>query len=244
MGTPSRGEPLCALPVRVLSLKRRESATVLFLGCYRGVWTHYAGGQTILCPGPDRCTLPGHGRLKRFWKGYAAGEIWREKEDLWLPVIVEITSTLEERLRGRTLRGEVWTLTRKHGKKATTPLLGEFLTTIGPPILSPAFDLEAPLKRFFGVETLGPDVENPAIPQLCLPPVRRPGPPDPLAADVSVAESDQREAWRLWQQERDVRHGNVPPAGSPMPSVNGKPKTPTRAPDEASGNPTDRPSAG
>jgi len=96
-------------PVRVVSVPIEIPLVVRFLGPVMGLETHWKSSRTIPCPGVDTCPPALH-RLGTIWRGYSAAESWDDAAHVWRPSVLEVTECLEETLRGRDLRGEVWAL--------------------------------------------------------------------------------------------------------------------------------------
>jgi hypothetical protein len=135
-------------PVRVLRLEDDQAVTVRFLGGYEGTLTHWVQGHSIPCIGEAQCPLSVH-RARTLWKGYAPVEWWSEGQRVWYPAVLEITEGLEEVLRGRSLRGEVWHLTRPKVRRESNPVLGAFCERVDATALPAAFSLLAVVERFF-----------------------------------------------------------------------------------------------
>lgn len=92
----------------------------------RGFFTHYVRGRSYYCPGRD-CTCQ-HSRIMRVWKGYLAAEQYEQRQNLWLPQVLEVTEFLELDFRGRFKRGQVWSIERLTEKKGhTNPVTGKLL---------------------------------------------------------------------------------------------------------------------
>lgn len=153
--------------VRVLRVDPGEPTVVKFLGKLQGLITHFSKRTgSVWCPGPEECPTATH-RLGPDFKAYAPVEVWLEKEQVWRPRVLEATANLEQYLRGRRLRGEVWSLARRNEKNPKLPadkysaVVGAFCERIDDDQLSPEFAIEPVLKRFFGEPRLVLGAVNP-----------------------------------------------------------------------------------
>ena len=179
-----------ANPVKVRSVPLAPPITVKFLGPLRGMLTHWQRGHSVPCDGPEKCPSSIH-RSGTFFKAYAPVEEWISHLGRWRPFVLEATAHLEEYLRGRLLRGEVWLLSRDEGEKATRAVLAAYLETIPEVEVSPAFDILPVLQRLFNRLDLLLDVPNPTprpvvLGDVAAPPPHIPTdllPPPPVAED-------------------------------------------------------------
>lgn len=170
-------------PVRLLWVPSGPTISVLFLGGYRGMLTHYYQSRPRPCLGETACPADRH-RVPVVWYGYAPVELFRPESLLWVPYVLEITAHLEGRLAGRQLRGEVWQLRRREGKRKTAAVEGEKKDQFADAETSPCFDVLPVLQRFHREDALILDVANPARPMTHLPSaVRRPPQIDPAPVD-------------------------------------------------------------
>ena len=108
----------------VLRIGAGESVILRMLSpSYKGLFTHYIKRRSQYCEGKE-CAC-GNQRVPRVWKGYLAAEEYVQKQNLWLPRILEITEYLELDFRGRYKRGQVWQVKRLAEKKGeTNPVTG------------------------------------------------------------------------------------------------------------------------
>jgi hypothetical protein len=86
-------------------------------------------------------------------------------------VVVQLSSNLEQQLRGRVIRGETWGLTRQAHKFDRGPITGDFLTVQASEDLDPPFAVEPTLMTVYGVTWIPPHQDNPFPDRLILPPV-------------------------------------------------------------------------
>jgi hypothetical protein len=147
-------------PVHVLRVDSGAPAIVLFLGPLMGHMEHWVSRGTLPCYG-ERDVCMNHAKGRLLFYAYAA-VLWHDvrtgKPDPW---ILQATACLEEQLRGRDLRGEVWCLTRDPEAGKNGELSGQFVEKRKPDNLPAEFDIIAPLKRMFQVRKLNIPVANP-----------------------------------------------------------------------------------
>jgi hypothetical protein len=79
----------------------------------------------------------------------------------WDPWVLQITSNLEFRLRGRELRGERWNLWRDPGRGKTGEVCGEYLDRVAVEKLPPSFSIVTPLQRTLATVQLFLGAPNP-----------------------------------------------------------------------------------
>lgn len=206
--TPSR-KP--SSPVQVLSVPVNLPVCVRFLGPVLGLDTHWRSGRTIPCPGPDECPVSLH-RTALIWKGYGPVEAWESSCRHWRSFVLEVTESLEEDLRGRDLRGEVWQLHRMQKSGKTDPVAGIFCERLPEHSLSKTFDIVPVLLRLFHVPRLTLGTRNPMPPKVVIEPVE--GNPPNLPLELQQAEKpqdagrkmeDARELWRRLREEQSRR---------------------------------------
>lgn len=166
-------------PVKVISVPQGTGIYVKFLGNLRGLLTHWKSGRTVPCSGDDTCPITLH-RTAKIFKAYAAVLEWRPDVQRWRPAVLEATANLEEYLRGRKLRGEVWILAREKEKEKTSPVKGAYVETVIEPSLQDEFAIEDVLCRLFNVNCLNLGVPNPLPKKIVLQDVLDPPPPVPL----------------------------------------------------------------
>lgn len=170
---PSRVEA-----VRIIDLQPGVPLTVRFLGPCLGMIAHWHSGRSHPCPGPADC-LPAIHRCRSVWKGFAPGESWDETRRLWFPGVVPVTEALEEVLRGRTLRGEVWVLARHVEGRKALPVTGVYCERQPECSLSPVFDITPVLLRAFHVPSILLGIPNPVPAKLEIGPSAGPAPQMP-----------------------------------------------------------------
>lgn len=223
----STGSRSSSSPVHVLSVPENIPVTVRFLAGYQGLDTHWRSGRTIPCPGPDECLSSMH-KSGIIWKGYAPVEAWEELGRLWVPFVLEVTESLEEQLRGRDLRGEVWTLFRVQKNGRTDPVAGIYCERLAEGKLSPAFDVKPVLLRLFHVSELRLGRANPLPPKIMLEAVAGDAPNLPAElVEMSTPQNDPEKvkaAADLWRafKERGYRQPGEPDQGSKPADKNGQ----------------------
>lgn len=179
--------------MRLLRIGSVGNFVVMFLGRYWGHKEHWARKRSEPCLGPS-CP-PGRHSLRTVYYAYAPAEVWDGASNLWSPVVLQISSNLEEVLRGRTLRGEMWFLRREVEGDRNSALTGHLLENADPSSLLAEFDIRPVLERVMGEAGLCLDVTNDRPGRIILPTTQRPGPdlsrftaapadPPPLDEDV------------------------------------------------------------
>jgi hypothetical protein len=154
--------------VRVLAIAANVQYTIRFLGPYEGLLTHWVRGRSVPCEGPNTCPIAIH-RCRTVWKGYAPIEQWDQVTECWWPAVLEITEALEELLRGRKLRGEVWLVGRPQEGRRPAPVCGVLHERCQESALPPPFDVTPVLLRFYHCSTLVLGVINPIPSRVVLP---------------------------------------------------------------------------
>lgn len=192
------------LPVQVLSVPAESPIAIRFLGAIYGLNTHWHSGKSVPCPGAQECPLPVH-RSRMLFKAYGPVERWEATHGVWRPAVLEITENLEERLRGRDLRGEVWVLSREDAKAKASPVIGAFCEALPHAEVSAAFDIVPILCRFYHVQTLALGAANPIPPKVFLEAVE--GPPPNLPPELQPAkarEASPEETERIRKQLQEA----------------------------------------
>lgn len=212
--SPSSASPQPSA-VRVIDIPANVPTTVRFLGGVSGLIVHWNGKRSLPCPGPADC-LPAVHRLRSVWRGYAPGECWDSNRQLWIPGVIPITSALEEQLRARTLRGEVWVLSRMQDSKKQVPVQGLYCERQSEDVLSACFDILPVLQRFYSVPTLVLGVLNPTPAKVLLEPAAGPAPnlpaglqppaeAPPTPEEIARFREGLRNRWKQTGQPADAR---------------------------------------
>jgi len=203
-------------PVRVLSVPEGIPIVVRFLADVVGLDTHWKSGRTIPCPGVEECAPTVH-RLGVIWRGYSPVEAWEASKGVWRPWVLEVTEALEERLRGRFLRGETWSLHRTEQKGRTSAVIGVYCEKTAPDEVRPAFEVEPVLRRIFHCGSLRLGTRNPLPPKIMLEAL--PGKAPTLPADLAQAGTgneeakDREQAFEMWKRFRSregAHNGQMP----------------------------------
>lgn len=187
MSQQRQGHGASREPVSVQPVPRVGELSVLFLGPYQGLITHWHSGRSWPCAGHDDCPSTIH-RARSVWKGYAPVLVWDGPAQLWRPRVLELTEVLEEQLRGRNLAGEVWMLYRAEGGRKSARIEAVYLQRWARADVPQPFDVTPALQRFYHVQQLLLGVPNPLPAKLLLEPCVGPAPKLP-EIPASAAES-------------------------------------------------------
>jgi hypothetical protein len=229
---------LSVKPVQVKSVPACPPITVKFLGPLRGLLTHWQKGHSVPCDGAEQCPTSLH-RSGTFFKAYAPCEEWIPHLGRWRPIVLEATANLEEYLRGRTLRGEVWMLSREKEADRQSPVAAAYLESLPDGKTSLAFDIKPVLLRLYNRTDLVLDVANPTPSRIILPEVVAPPPsiPADLQPPPPIEEDpDQREKLRKILEEGRRKFGPPPSTRSTAGHNGQKPSPAGSAGNGATGN--------
>lgn len=169
-------------PVTILSVPIGPPTFVHFLGQLHGLMTHWTRKGSVPCDGDGKCAPSLH-RTAKIFKAYSAVLEWMPGHNRWRPRVLEATSNLEEYLRNRKLRGEIWSLQREDEKNRQSPVEGAFIELREDPNLPLEFALEDVLCRAYNVTRLLLDVTNPMPARIFLEEI--PGAPPVIPADLA-----------------------------------------------------------
>jgi len=207
--------PSASAPVTVLAVPERLPLVVRFLGPVRGLELHWHQKRPVPCAGAADCPQSIH-RTSIIWKGYAAVQLWDPAAKLWRAHALAVTSHLEERLRGRDLRGEVWSVWRDGERGKNDPVYGVLCERLDPSTLTPAFDLLPILLRLYHVRSLRLDIPNETPARIVVAPTADAPPhiPADLVPEVEGSESpeDRERLRQLWRELRAGIAGTGKPA--------------------------------
>jgi hypothetical protein len=112
---------------------------------------------------------------------------------------LEITESLEEVLRGRNLRGEMWHVCRAASHKKSAQVTGIFYSVREEPELLVSFDVVAPIQRLYHSTDLDLGIANPLPAKVMVPSVSCAGPTpqqETSRADEKPPTPEQVEALR------------------------------------------------
>jgi len=189
-----------ASEVRIATPKHPATIAVRFLGPYVGIITHWHAGRGKACPGKETCPRPVHS-ANTHWKGYAPGQEYDAFLKHWVFKVIEVTAALEHHLRGRTLRGEAWSLMRDPQKGDRGEVLGVYLETFD--TVPPPFDIKPVVQRCYGQLDIQWDAPNPLPPPVILEPTDDRAPripeeykPEPVPTGREAGEVLKRELER------------------------------------------------
>ena len=208
--------------VSILPVPKAGKLAVLFLAPIQGLNTHWHGGRSFPCRGVDDCPAPIH-KARSVWKGYAPVETWDQAAGLWRPRVLEVTEVLEEQLRGRELRGEVWLLWRTDCGRRSSPIHAAYVETRSAQDHGRSFDISPPLLRFYHVPAILLGVPNPLPSKIMLPAVARPGPRiQEVAGPVQDDRPTTEQMAKLREMARQLGGRTRAANQSPTPDNNGK----------------------
>jgi hypothetical protein len=154
--------------VRVLSVPTTGTIAVRFLAGLLGCVLHWKGKGSDPCPGGDKCSPAIH-RGRSIFKAYAPVQHWDAPAQMWFCAVLEATANLEEQLRGRQLRGEVWFLSREIQGEKNSAVFGLYSETIPETRLPKNFDIRPVLQRMWNTDAFLLGVPNPMPAKVFLP---------------------------------------------------------------------------
>lgn len=147
-------------PVRVLRIDQAAVTVVLFLGPLEGHLEHWTGKRSVPCLGEEECEKAVH-RLRTVFYAYTPVGHFNPSTGNCEPAVFQLTASAEEDLRGRQLRGQIWSWSRDERRGKVGRVSGTFLEQRNPDQCPPAFPILSPLLRLFGVTRLKLGVRNP-----------------------------------------------------------------------------------
>jgi hypothetical protein len=137
-----------------------EPLAVVFLLGLKGLRSHFKRTGSSACWSPGKlCSLCE--RSAPQFRAYAPVEAWDVHSKLWVPCVLEVTGQLEERLRGRDLRGEEWLLWKDQGQSKRVTYGCKHLQRLPAGEVSQAFAIEPTLKKVYRCLELPPYCSNP-----------------------------------------------------------------------------------
>lgn len=220
--------------VNILSIPVAPPVHVKFLGPLRGLLTHFHGKRSHACLGQGECPQTIH-RSGTFFKSYAPVEWWLPQSGRWRKAVLEATANLEEYLRGRKLRGEVWLLSREDPTKKMSPVIGAYCETLPDNQLSQAFDIEPILLRVYHCTSLKLDVTNPMPSQVWM--ADSADAPPTVPADIQPLpkpQEDPEQRKRIHEMLQDAKRGMFSRNATP-PAPDGNEQKPSPAPPAGNG---------
>ena len=180
-GNPPSNDRSPVLPLRLLRFKHGEWADVwithhLTDGRVMGCFTRYLGNGSVFVPSHAS------GEVKEgkpvIWKGYLSAVQYHRDIKKWVPVVLEVTERLEQDLRGRVARGQLWKISRgpKDGNKRI-PLRGVMGQQQRPEMTPVAIDVYPKLRNdIFRNQEVTLDQENPLPDLVVVVPLELPPP--------------------------------------------------------------------
>jgi hypothetical protein len=176
-------------PLRVFRVKEGCTWTVLCLSeRIGGCFVHWLRGRSFYCD-PRGCPPAKH-NSDRQWKGYAAAHLWDAPAALWLPIVLEVTESLELDLRGLYARGQLWEVSRpEQSDRRKTPVAGRLIGTRTPRETPAAFDVKDVLRHLYHTDVIDLTAKNPLPSRVIVEPFKAP----PPVAELDQAEPGQAE---------------------------------------------------
>lgn len=109
--------PLGQPPVlEMFHVPDKDCVTIMFLGNAVGTFIHRKGEVNVPCAGVGECPTDNH-KHKGVWKGYAPAQRWRHDPYAdWVPIVLEITAMLAQKLGDKALRGQIWEVYRSENR--------------------------------------------------------------------------------------------------------------------------------
>ena len=142
-----RGSPRDQLEIVITKVPKQPTLMrVRWLARLDGLHVHFRK-QRIPCGG-QQCDSGLH-RLPKSWIGYAPAEVLNTRDRLWFPTVVEVTERLYWCLEGVTLRGTVWNLWRRPGRRDREECYGEQIDEVDPQKLRTDVDTVAAVRRLY-----------------------------------------------------------------------------------------------
>jgi hypothetical protein len=142
-----------SVPLRVLRVSPAQPLYAVFLYGLRGLYIHYKKSGSALCwRGQGECALCAKSAAQ--YRAYAPIVAWDQPAQLWHPWVVELTGTVEEKLRGRSLRGEQWMLWRQSTGRKQITFGCKYLDRWPEEETPQAFGIEGCLQRLYHVADL------------------------------------------------------------------------------------------
>ena len=195
--------------VRLIAPKLDQLIYCRFLGPYRGLITHWARKRTTVCPGASLCPPADH-KLRAIWRGYAPAEFWLPSASCWRAGVLELTESAEEKLRGRTLRGEVWAFLRTGTSQEKSKVEADYCERLDQNQLRSPFDVDPILRRFYRILDLPRDTPNPLPTKVRLADVGGPG---PARAGASSPATDIEVSTPILKREAAAAAAAAPKSG-------------------------------
>jgi hypothetical protein len=127
---------------------------------YGGLFVHWHASRSVYCD-PEGCPPQIH-KQPRSYRGYCSSELWDSTRQLWIPVVFEITESLDQDLSQHKLRGQIWRISK--GPKTASgksPVTGEILEDIDPRSLPEPFTVVDVLNNLYHCELVDLGAKNP-----------------------------------------------------------------------------------
>jgi len=167
-----------------------------------GALTHFEGKRSHLCLGAEQCKPALHRQAT--WKGYTPAIIFLPRDKVWLPVCWELSESAELDVRGRFDRGQEWFLSRGIvTKEERPPIVAQFISTIDPQTLPPAFEIFGVLHNVYRCFVLPKSIANPLPNRVVVEPLAGSLPQGILIAKREAEELAERERQKV-QEGREA----------------------------------------
>lgn len=142
----------------ILRIRLGHPLDVIFLGRYRGHHEHWHGNEyTYPCDGPGckNCL-----KTRIFYYAYVPVQYWDSAFRQWIPRVLQLTECAEQVLRGITLRGTIWSITRLPGKGKLGKVSPRYVANRPTAEIPDEFDVIPSLKVVMGDRQFRLDVPN------------------------------------------------------------------------------------
>lgn len=198
--------------LRVEQVPDDHARLVRFLGPWRSCNVHWVPkgnkGRTVPCAGRGECEKSIHVKEIQ-WRAYAPAEWWKQgNPGVWVPCVQEITDTLGQFLRDRTLLGELWELFRQKSEGKYKECAGRFVQVDRPPPYDTRNWVEAVCYRLWGHNRVEWGVEPVIPPAITLQGREAPPPPQTRTRTEREQPTATAEEWAQFRAKlRDTVNG-------------------------------------
>jgi hypothetical protein len=183
-----------------------------------GYLTHWIRGRTRVCRGEPGCEPAIH-KVDPIWYGFLPFDVWDDNAELWFPVVLQVTESLDLDFRGRLERGQFWLISRPNVKTSGNPVRGQFLGHADLETLPEPFGFQATLAILFHWPELPlPKTPNPTPARVSLSPSVGAPPPGSKAAVQAQEKANMPKAEEAKELFRKLRERG----GKELPSGNGQ----------------------
>lgn len=159
MGSERPLEP-DGLPTRIVRVRVGDPLLVLFTGPIFGHLEHWKGNEYTYPHESPKCPSCDRG-AKLFYYAYASSQVLNSLTKRWEPGIIQVTACGEEQLRGMTLRGSIWLVTRLADKGKKGKQSWQHIDDTDPSTCPPQLKIEPALAKVMGPRAFVLGVKNP-----------------------------------------------------------------------------------